>query len=369
LAIALTLLPALAQAEVINRIVLRVNDRVATLKEYQDRMQEARRAVAARNLEGEQLARAMAALPQQVFRNLYEELLLLSRADQMDIRVPASAMEDAIAQVREANNLTNDEQLARALAQQGIGWEEYRQGLADQMRQREVVGREVYSSIELEEDDLRLFYRDNPELFQIPERRQLREVVVLETSPMDYPGRQRLAQEIRALLTNEENPEEEIDGYEEEGLTTSIIDLGWVEEGDLDSALAAAVEDLAPGEVSEPVEGRGGLHVIQVLAHEEEQVRPFDAVKDEIYARERQRILAQKLPEYLRGLEAKSYVVAQPPPEAEGFRTGWEQEPGSTDPLEAFRQSRAAAAEQGAAQEAPSSSASEAEGEGGGSGG
>ena len=56
--------------------------------------------------------------------------------------------------------------------------------LADQMRRnlliRAVMGREVQQKIELEEEDLRRYYRDHPDEFSRPRRLQVREVVVTE---------------------------------------------------------------------------------------------------------------------------------------------------------------------------------------------
>jgi hypothetical protein len=65
-------------------------------------------------------------------------------------------------------------------------------------------------------------------------------------------------------------------------------------------------------------------------------MRPFEEAKDEIYGRERQRLMARELPKYLKELEERSFVEAAPPPGAEDFRRAADGTE-APDPLEAFR--------------------------------
>lgn len=325
-----------ATAETLNHIVLRVNDQIATLRDYQQRIAPRLAALNRSEMDPDERRRALERLPREVMREMLDEMLLLSRAEQLSLSISEADLDALADRVRELNQIESLEELRRAVAQSGQTWEEFRAELAKGQRTQEVLSREVYSRVELEEDDLRLFYRDNPELFRVPELRQLREVVVLDTSGLGAGELAATAAEIRRRLQAGEEMGDVVAEHEEQSLTSGVIDLDWVPKGDLDPNLEAAVEDLEPGQISEAVEGRGGLHIIQLLDRQPARVRPFDEVKNEIQGRERERLFRIEYPKYLHDLEEGSFIVAHPPPGAEGFRRVYEG-PAGTDPLEIFR--------------------------------
>ena len=94
---------------------------------------------------------------------------------------------------------------------------------------------------------------------------------------------------------------------------------GWVEPGDLDAQLAVAADLLSAGEVSEPIEARGGLHLLQVVGVEESMIQDFQDVRDEIEAKERNRLFNTELQSYMEELVATSYIISNPPPDAATF--------------------------------------------------
>ena len=113
-------------------------------------------------------------------RDMFEELLVLSRADQLEITVTANEVTESIDRMRKANQLEDDEQFRAALAQSGITPEQLRAQFEQQIRFQRVIGREVYSEVKLEEEDLRRYYKDHIEEFRQPEQVKVREVVVLD---------------------------------------------------------------------------------------------------------------------------------------------------------------------------------------------
>lgn len=331
-----------AQAEPLNGVVLQVNDRIATLRDYQIRLKDRLGSIEqTESLGADQRATARANAPRDTLRQMFEEMLLESRADQLNVRVSESELEAALEQIREANNIATKEEFARLVAQSGQTMEGLRQQISRQQRFQEVVGREVYSKVTVEEDDLRIFYRDHPEIFQVAEERQLREVVVLDAGPGTGDDKQRLALDIQRRLSAGEDPASFVPALKDAGSTSAVIELGWVPKGDLDPNLEAAVASLKVGAASAPVAARGGLHVIQLLDRHEETLLPFDQVKEQIHNRERERLVAKQMPKYMKELEAKSFIVANPPPGAELFRQS--AGPTDDDPLEAFRKAAAEA--------------------------
>jgi parvulin-like peptidyl-prolyl isomerase len=323
LVLVLALAPAGLRAEVVNRIVLRINDQIATLRDYELRRQELTRDVSRRpNMDEGERTRLLEQVPELVFRDLYQELLLESRAQQVGVEVPRTQIDSAIANMKENFGIKTEEDFRAALAQSGMTEAQLRTSLEKQLRIRDLMDREVRSKIKLEEEDLRRYYRKNIEQFRQPESVHLREVVVLEEGGLPTAAeRARVAGEIRQAAAAGKPLADAVADLQPKGITSNVIDLGWVTPGDLDAALESAAWKLAPGAISEPVAGRGGLHLLQVAERRESRLLPFAEVSQQIESREQERVYSEEFTKYMGDLEKKSLIVADPPQEASGFRS------------------------------------------------
>jgi peptidyl-prolyl cis-trans isomerase SurA len=313
------LAPAL-HAEVINRVVLRVNDRIATLYDYQERRQEMAREILRREEDAEERQRLLAQVGETVYANMFQELLLESRADQLGVEINEAQVDAAIGRLKEGYNIKTAQDFQAALAQSGMTEQQLRAQLRNTLRVQEVRGREVQSRVNLDEEDLRRYYRKNLEQFRQPEQVQLREVVVLDEGGAPAEERARIAAEIRTKVAAGTSLADAVKDYATRGATSNVIELGWVSPGDLDKNLETAVWKLPKGSLSDPVEARGGLHLAQVIDRRESRVPPFSEVAEAIRNREQDRVFREEVAKYMVELEKKSLIVANPPEEAAGYR-------------------------------------------------
>lgn len=324
LLLALSLAPAMVpalSAEVLNRVVLRVNDQISTLYDYQLHREEMVRDIVRREQDGDERQRLLSQAGEVAYADLFRELLLQSRADQLGVEVTDAQVDAAMGQLKQSYNLKSDEEFKAALAQSGMTEAQLRAQLRGQLRVQEVRGREVQSRVKVDEEDQRRYYRKNLEQFRQPEQVQLREVVVLDEGGLPTAEeRQRAAAEIRAKVRSGGSLADAVAGTSTKGVTSAAIDLGWVSPGDLDKNLETAVWKLPKGSLSEPVQARGGLHLVQVLDRRESRIPPFSEVQQAIQTREQERVFRQEIAKYMVELEKKSLIVAKPPAEAANFR-------------------------------------------------
>lgn len=332
LLLALLFAPAVLPAEVLNRVVLRVNDQIATLYDYERRRAELTQEIVRRTQDPEERRRLLAGVGEATFKDMYEELLLESRAEQLAVEVSEAQIQQGIANMKQNFGIENDEQFAAALAQSGMTEAALREQLRRNIRMREVMGREVQSRIQVDEEDLRRVYRRDIEQFRQPEQLQLREVVVLEEGGLPAGERAQVAQQIRQAVAGGKSLADAVAEHAAKGAASNVIEIGWVSPGDLDPGLEAAVWKLPAGAVSEPVAGRGGLHILQVIERRESRVPTFAEVQQQIEQRERERVYREELDKYMAELEKTSLVVANPPAEAEGFRRLLSERPAADDP-------------------------------------
>lgn len=316
-----SVLPSL-NAEVLNRVVLRVNDQIATLYDYElRRANMAREFLRQPDLGQEERTELLGQVGELAYKDLYEELLIESRAQQLDITVSDDEITQQIGQMKQNFGIQSDQEFAAALAQTGMSEAQLRERLRRDLRAREVMGREVQSRIKLDEDDLRRIYQRDRDQFKQPEQVQLREIVVLEEGGLPTADeRRQLAAQIRATVAGGKSLADAVAQTSGKGQTSGVIEVGWVTPGDLDPALEAAVWKLAPGAVSEPVSARGGLHVMQVVDRKEARVPAFSEVQEQIRQREQRLKMQDEIGRYMAELEKKSLIVTEPPAEAVNFR-------------------------------------------------
>lgn len=315
------LLPATSIAQDAYEVVLRVNERIATTWDYQRRRAERIRMIqSAESLPAQQQQRLLANVGVSTMDEIFEEMLMLSRADQLGIRVNDSDMDRALAATRQNYGLETDEQFEQALRASGVTMEQYRENMSKTLLVQKLMGQEVHPRVTLEEEDLRRFYQNHLDEFSEPERLHLKEVVVLSDSDSTGGELERVAEEIRQQIEAGDELEQVVAPLVEKGVTSNAVDLGWVEIGDLDPELEQAVWDLETGEVSPPVEGRGGLHVLIVAERQEARLKAFAEVENSIRATEGERLLSSEMQKYLEELESSAYVVVNAPADAIGFR-------------------------------------------------
>lgn len=333
-ALAVTTAPA---AEDVNRIVLRINEEILTLHDYEQRKaDEIANILADRSLGPEERQEKLSRVGQVVMQNVFSEMLLVSYANQHGIRVSDAQVAEALRDLQTRQGIENREQLEQALASSGMTLDSLRANLRRDILWQQVVGREVRPNVEVGEEEVRAFYRNHPEQFRVPEKRKLEEVIVLESSGKDDAELRRIAGELRAALVAGEEPEALLAELEAAGTTTGWIDLGWLTEDDLEQTLAEAAWRLDAGAYSEPISARGGYHVLHVEEIEESALRPLDEVEEAIMRREYNARFVRELRDFINRLEAHSYIREDLPPEAVGYRnldsTGEDE-----DELERFR--------------------------------
>ena len=316
---ALAALPAAGQSEPgrENRVVLRVNDRIVTLYEYERavaaQIREIRNAPGLTDLRRQEL---LGEVGRAIMKSMFEEQLILSRADQLAVVVDESDVEEQMRAMWERYGIENEEQFRDALAQSGMREEDFRERTRIELRANIVRGREVAPRIDLADEDLRRFYRDNQERFAISERARFEEVVILEgVVPADRMAP--LASLARTRLTAGTEATEVVEGL---GEGATAVDVGWVTPGDLAAELDAVAWDLQPGDVAEAVAARGGLHVLKMLEREPASVQPFEDVRDAIEREERGRLFDEEYLLYMEELADAAYIVERLPEEAVGYR-------------------------------------------------
>ena len=310
-----------APAEEINRIVLRVNDRIVTLHEYETRRAARVRAIeAASELDAEQKRTLTREAGRSTLRELFEEVLVLSRAQQMRLVAEPAEVDRAVESAQRRFGIPDDAEFAQALAASGSSLEEFRARMARQLLLNQVAQREVAPKVKIDDEEIARYWREHPEEFTRPERRRVAEAVVREESAKPAAERRQLASRIRDAVVAGGSI---ADLVAEQGLADEVLvlDHGWILRGELEPTLDAAVWELDAGGVAGPVDGRGGLHVVHLLEIEPASVRPLEEVREAITEKLRDEEFVELSAEMVDQLSRTALIVENVPPDALGYRT------------------------------------------------
>ena len=184
----------LSGAELVERIVARVNDRLITQSEYDKRLAVAMRAPRAPDAE---------TLRGSVLEDMIRERLLDERAKEMAVAATDEEVEAAVARVKAQYNLTSDAEFDAALADSGMTRDDLRRQMRETITLQKVIGRDVASRIDLSDDGLRIEYERRKEgLYDVAESAKVSEIV-LKFTPGDAESQAAAAakaEEIRAKI-------------------------------------------------------------------------------------------------------------------------------------------------------------------------
>lgn len=133
--------------------------------------------------------------------------------------------------------------------------------------------RKLLEDISINEEELVTFYNDNKEKFKKPETVRARHILVDTESEAN-----KIIEEIKSGLDFEDAAKK----YSKCPSKTNGGDLGYFTRGKMVKEFENASFELEKGEMSEPVKTSFGYHIIEVLDKKEEEISPFEEVKEQI---------------------------------------------------------------------------------------
>ncbi len=310
-----------AGAEELNRVVLRVNDRIATLDEYKARRNARVEMLSeAKDIPADERRQLVFDSGRAAMKEIFDELLVLSRAQQLHLEASDDEIQRSVENARKRFGIQSDAEFQQALTQSGTTLEAFKQKMANNILFNEVVQREVSPKVKVDDEEVARYWREHPKEFDIAEQRHVEEAVVRDEAGATADERQAVAEKVRAAVAGGKSVADAVNGL---GLADKVLvlDHGWIERGTLDASLEKLAWDLAEGAVAAPTAGRGGLHVVHLIGIKAASVKPLDSVREEILGRMRDQQFELRSQQLLDDLAEKAYIVEHLPPEAEGYRS------------------------------------------------
>lgn len=229
------------------------------------------------------LAQARGASQAEVLEVLITDRLVGKEVDAQGITVSDAEIDRYIADIRRQNQI-NDEQLARALAQQGLTLERYRQQIGDEIKRAQLINREIRGKVSVSPEEVDRHYKAEGKAEGAPEEAAGKpedknesvdtdQQVTVSQIMLQIP-KQATPEQIAAIKAKADALHEALkDGADfaelakresQDGAAASGGALGTLKVSDLRPELAEALADLDPGEHSRPIQSSTGVHIIRL---------------------------------------------------------------------------------------------------------
>lgn len=291
-AVVLTVLATVAAAQdrmMIEGILVRVNDRIITISDFTKRLQVEITQIPTAPTEEE-----IRQLIQTMLAEMVDEMVLLERAAEKNIEVNEKMVDQALQNLREENNLLEDEAWEAAVESSGLTMEQLRERYRRTIILQRAVQGEV-RPLEITEEELRRLYEQQIEQYAVPEKVVLEQVFISDEGSSSGDTVRR-ADGIVARVRGG------ADLKAEATLAGSQLqDLGAIPVEDCRPELKAALANVEDGGVTDPLVVPGGAQIIRLDQTIPAGYQPFSEVSDDI----RRRVSAETYEGQTRGLVEK----------------------------------------------------------------
>ncbi|HVE66019.1 MAG TPA: SurA N-terminal domain-containing protein, partial [Thermoanaerobaculia bacterium] len=168
----LALLSAAAPAaELVEKIVARVNDRLITYSDFEKRF--------AAFLTSPQAGNNPLEARRKLLAEIIDERLLEERAKELQVAATDEEVEVAVERVKRQYNLATDEEFETALKSSNLTRDDLKRQMRNTITLQKVVGRDISSKLDMSDDTLRLEYeRRKEQLYKVVEQAQVSEIVI-----------------------------------------------------------------------------------------------------------------------------------------------------------------------------------------------
>jgi peptidyl-prolyl cis-trans isomerase SurA len=297
------LLAAGAPAEVIERVVAKVNGDIVTLSEFQARQVAAVQAAGGLTSD-ERIERYLRENNARILQEAIDDLLLVQKAEEMGMRLRPDYINEIIENIKKENNIQSDDDLQQQLRREGMSLDDLKRNIERSVLRREVLRRELESKVTVTDAEARTDYDAHKVDYVRPPTVHLQEIVIRSHDPSATA----LAQDVVRRARGGEDFAGLARTYSQVPSRASGGDLGELRRGELTPDLEKIVFGLPKGGVSDPLRTTEGFRILRVADRSEGSVVPFEEARPEILKRLTQERSGKAYETYMEGLRKTAVV-------------------------------------------------------------
>jgi parvulin-like peptidyl-prolyl isomerase len=294
---------------VVDEIVAKVNGDIITKTELDKSAHDAVATLQQQGYKGERLQQAYEEGQKDLLRNRIDQLLLVQRAKDMDIKVDPEVSK-YMADLQRQEKIADPDKFHEMVRQQsGMSYEDFMQEVKKNMMTRAVIGQEVARNINIPQKDIEAYYNAHKSEFVREEKVFLREILV-STDSKDAAGIKAAERKADGLYQRASKGERFADLAKDNSDSATSAqggDLGGYKKGELASVFQE-VWTMKPGEVTKPIRIDHGFEILKVEDHTTAGQASLADVQDEIREKLYEPKMQPKIREYLTSLRKSAFL-------------------------------------------------------------
>ena len=300
----------LNSAELVDRIVVVVNDKIIALSELNDLLKPYQNKIDAMGQNSAKEGQVLYTLREKMLNQLINDKLTDEEVARYEMKVTEEEIDNAIERIKSANYHT-DEDFREILASEGLTVEEYRNDLKGQILRSRVVDYEVRSKVVITKEDILLYYEANQEKYAGKKRYHLRNILMRPSSFADEETIQELLGKMEDILVQLKNGEFFSDLarlYSQSQFAEEGGDIGFFNLDDLSPKINDALKGLKAGDSTVVLNTEQGFQIFYIEAIEDAPGKSLEEVSEEIEKMLYTEKINKRFKVWVEGMRAKSHI-------------------------------------------------------------
>jgi len=268
-----------AAGKMVNRVIAVVDGFPITLYQYEQYI--------VHNTGGQKLGALTEQQKIDILDGLITDTLISMQAQQLGLRVTPEDVQTYMDQIMLANDL-DQATLIAALAQQGLDEQGYRRQVRRELLKNQLVSRDIRQKVNITDEDVARFYKENPEQFSVPAAVELSHILFLVPPGANSDTMAAVSDKARRAhmrLVSGESFEKVAREMSEAPDGPDGGKIGRIKKGQMMPEIESVAFVLPAGDISHPVRSPVGLHILKVDSREDADLVPIDQIQEQIRER------------------------------------------------------------------------------------
>jgi peptidyl-prolyl cis-trans isomerase SurA len=283
-------------AQIIERVLVKVNGDIFTQTELEDRQTAAIRARMGVDFKpemvnnNEELKKAVDEVTPQLLVDAIDELLLLQMGKEKGYHLSDEQFKGWLENLRKEQNLTDDQKFKAALSQEGMSIDELRKNVEKQFVVSSVQRDEVGSKLSITEEEARQYYLTHKNQFAEQATVTLREILIEVPQPtkggqatISVAAQDQAEERAAALRTRILAGEDFAKVAAEASASPSKANgglIGPINLAEVSPSLQEMIAKMKPGEITPPIRTNRGVQILKLETLKPSSIPPFESVRD-----------------------------------------------------------------------------------------
>jgi peptidyl-prolyl cis-trans isomerase SurA len=285
-----------ARAQIIERVLVKVNGDIFTQTELEERQTAAIRARMGVDFKpdmvnnSEELKKAVDEVTPQLLVDAIDELLLLQMGKEKGYHLSDEQFKAWLENLRKEQNLTDDQKFQAALKQEGMTVDDLRKNVEKQFLVGQVQRDEVGSKLSITEEEARQYYLTHRSEFAEPATVSLREILIevpsttkggqstISVAKQDEAESQAAALRTR-LLAGEDFAKVAAEASAAPSKSNGGL-IGPINLAEVSVSLQELIGKMKPGEITQPIRTTKGVQILKLETIKPASIQPFESVRD-----------------------------------------------------------------------------------------